>query len=167
MAKFRAKEVSDLVRPVPLTVGNETFVVFLRHITRHQDQALIRAASHKVLNRRSGKMEDETDGEVYSRLYCEQVFGELEEAGQKKTGWEGLTPTILNQLVEFDDGTAPKPVMDKGTDGREREVIAYDPELAQFLWFNARPADFADPIFNNSQRMLELAEAERAARRKN
>lgn len=142
--------ISEKTDEVPLQVGGKTWFVTVRHITRAHDSQLMKDSIVKKLNETTRQFVEDQDPELYSLLYCRAAVTSLGERG----GWRGLTPDLLAMVVELPADYVPRLATEDGLDGKPIEVVAFDAELAEFLWTQARPVLFQNPIYAHAQAVL-------------
>lgn len=158
---------------VPLAVCGRTWFVRVRHITRAHDRELVEKAMVKKLDEQTRQQVDDFDQTLHSLLFCRAAVINCpirEDEGQRH--WRGLTPDMLAMLVELPDGYTPKTytegVIDPATgEAHEVEFIDYDPELAEFLWTEARRELVQDPIVAHARAVLLTTQLRKEAERGN
>lgn len=130
---FKAKKRSALTGIVEFSGAFQGARAEVRYVSPEHNRELVRRAT------RNG----EFDVERYSQLYC----------GDAVVALQGVTPDMLQQVVEFDEGSDQPDV----TDG---EVVA-TPELIYFLWRSADPTVFQNQIYAVSKELLRQAALEK------
>lgn len=126
--KLKAKKVSDRTVTVEFDGAAQGLVATVRYVSPEHRRELHTRAT------RNGR----TDWDKFFRLLCETMVIEL----------SGLTPSILDSLVELDDESERPPVRDDGT-------VEATPELVWFLWQNAQASRFQEVLSRASDAILE------------
>lgn len=132
---FKARKRSNLTGYVEFAGALEGAKAEVRYISPEHNRELVRRAT------RNG----EFDVERYSQLYCADAVVAL----------SGVTPDMLAQVVELDDGSDQPEVVDG-------EIVA-TPDLIHFLWKAAEPAVFQNQVYAVSKELLRQAALEKKA----
>lgn len=167
---LRPVEISQKTDEVPLQVCGRVWFVRVRHCTpRHADK-LLAEATVKKFDEKLRRDVEAFDSELHARL----LFRDLVADAPLKDGeqhWRGLTPDMLAMLAELPEGYEPTLITEEqqGPDGAMRpvEVVAWDPELAAFLWTEAWRELFRDPVCVHAKQVLLTTQLRKEAQRGN
>ena len=153
--------VSNKTDEVPLTVGGKTFFVRVRHITRAHDEQLHTDAVVRKRDEQTLALVEKEDNDLYGLKFFHAAVIDCPSTPEEPAGWRGLTPEILAMLVELPEDYTPRLTKEtRRVDGKDVEidVVAFDAELAEFLWTYARVQLFQNPIYVHAQAVLITAQ---------
>lgn len=136
---FKAKKVSDVVLPVQITVGGESFTCELRYLTPKHNTELAEQATTQKMNGETGRVEKVLDEAKFSELLFDAIVVRAVD----------LTPGIVEQMLELDGDSDPAPV--------DADGAVTDRAFLKFLWKEAPSRLFAGQVIRANERMLQMA----------
>lgn len=169
---LRPVEISQKTDEVPLTVCGRVWFQRVRHFTpRHADKLVVEATT-KAFDEKQRREVETFDAELHSQL----LFRDLVATAPLQDGeqhWRGLTPDILAMLVELPDDyvvrTVPETLPPADADGEPRtvECVAWDEDLARFLWTEAWHELYRTPLLVHAKQVLVTTQLRKEAQRGN
>lgn len=169
---LRPVEISQRTDEVPLRVAGRVWFVRVRHCTpRHADK-LTAEATVKKFDDTLRRDVDTFDQKLYHKL----IFRDLVADAPLKDGelrWRGLTPDMLAMLVDLPEDYQPTtytetlPAAAEGEEPKTVEFVAWDAELAEFLWAEAWEELFRQPVLIHAKQVLVTTQLRKEAQRGN